>query len=295
MKKLILIALILLPIAVLGQTVTNVRFEQKGDRVYIYYHLDKEANIDIYISMKGNSTDAFEFRWLSPSELEGDIGFNVKAGNKLVIWDALKSNESVIGSNVCFKVVPSESQNTYAKRIKEEYRRTKQLARSNNRSTRLSNYYQANGRLEIGWFTFGFGFGGQYSMEYPPFEDFWSSGVLDLNAFNVRWKLFEIRPINFELVLLGGFTWSYQPSLRVYIPSKNPFWSFYLDVGIRVSDERYYYGTDGSNRFFAHIYPRAEIGSHWKYQAINGDIYFRYDGGFTIGATFGFASHWKEY
>lgn len=277
MKKLILLALILLPIAALSQTVTNVRFEQKGDRVYIYYHLDKEANIDIHISMEGNnSTNSFAFRQLSDSELEGDFGANVKAGNKLVIWDALKDNESVVGNNVYFKVVPNESSNAFSKRMKDNNRRYRQLTRSYKRSAWLSNYYQANGRLQMNWFGYGIGIG--------------SCVMFDLNAFSFRWRLLEVQPANFKLCLDwdGEFFWSYQPSLRVYIPFKNPYWSFYFDAGYSMWYDPHWGVISGY---------KIENGVHWGAEgwALNGDFYIRCNGGFTVGLTMGFASHWKKH
>ena len=109
MKKFTLLTAFLafIIIAVNAQTITNVRFEQLGKLIDVYYDLEanesKTYTVTMFCSKDGGKT------WGLPIKKgSGDVGDNVKPGtNKKVTWDVLKEQEKLVGE-IMFKleVVP---------------------------------------------------------------------------------------------------------------------------------------------------------------------------------------------
>ena len=80
--------------------VSSVRSYQEGKNIIITYELSKQSDIAVSVSTDGGKT-------FSPlKNISGDIGDNVKPGNKQIIWDVLSDYEQFIFHEVCFKVVP---------------------------------------------------------------------------------------------------------------------------------------------------------------------------------------------
>lgn len=80
--------------------VTSVNAYPKGENIIITYQLSELANIKVYVSTDGGKT-------FSPlKNISGDIGDNVKPGNKQIVWDVLSDYEQFIFQEVCFKVAP---------------------------------------------------------------------------------------------------------------------------------------------------------------------------------------------
>jgi TonB family protein len=94
---------ILLSLIVKGQTVINLRFEQSGKMIDVYYDLsgksDELFQIRLYCSQNGGKT------WGNPlNYVSGAVGENIKPGTeKKITWDVLKENEKLVGE-VRFKV-----------------------------------------------------------------------------------------------------------------------------------------------------------------------------------------------
>ena len=86
-----------------AQTVSNVQFEQVDNKVKITYLLDKQADISVSVSEDGGKTNSSPLQQVS-----GDVGKSVAAGTKILWWDVLAERESLVGSNICFKVSPSD-------------------------------------------------------------------------------------------------------------------------------------------------------------------------------------------
>ena len=100
-------------LSVNAQQIQNIRFEQEGKKINIYYDLlsgesGQKYDIQVYCSTDGGST------WGSPLQtISGAVGENQKAGkDKKIIWDVLAEKEKLTG-NIKFKInaVSSEFSN----------------------------------------------------------------------------------------------------------------------------------------------------------------------------------------
>ena len=101
-KLMISVVLCLLVMTATAQNVTNVRFEQEGKMVKIYYDLSEEADVSIYLSTDGGNT--YESSPLG--HLSGHAGDGVAAGaSRCAVWDVLADREKLQGSDVRFKIV----------------------------------------------------------------------------------------------------------------------------------------------------------------------------------------------
>jgi len=92
-----------------AQEVTNVRFEQSGKQVIIYYDLAGKAGstykVEIYYSSNGNKTWGNSLKMLT-----GEAGDAIKSGiNKKAIWNVLAEREKLEGE-ICFKVTATDSE-----------------------------------------------------------------------------------------------------------------------------------------------------------------------------------------
>lgn len=85
-----------------AQRVSDVAFEQAGDKVRITYQLDRTADIQVFLSTDGGKTYGQPLRAVS-----GDAGQNVAAGSKTVIWSPLDEMNEITGDHIVFKVVPA--------------------------------------------------------------------------------------------------------------------------------------------------------------------------------------------
>lgn len=88
-----------------AQKVTNIRAEQEGKKIIIYYDLTgakqgRKFNVSVYCSTDGG-------RNFGPvlKSVTGDAGKNVSAGyNKKIIWDVLQDREKLTGDDIRFEV-----------------------------------------------------------------------------------------------------------------------------------------------------------------------------------------------
>ena len=103
MRKILAIAVLcLLSLTATAQNVTNVRFEQEGKMVKIYYDLSEEADVSIYLSTDGGKT----YETSPLGHLSGHAGEGVAAGvSRCAVWDVLADREKLQGSDVRFKIV----------------------------------------------------------------------------------------------------------------------------------------------------------------------------------------------
>ncbi len=85
-----------------SQEVSNVRFEQVGKEIHIYYDLigDATYQVQLFCSEDDGTT------WGNPLVyITGDVGDHQTAGiNKTIVWDVLKERDALL-SSVQFKVV----------------------------------------------------------------------------------------------------------------------------------------------------------------------------------------------
>ncbi len=85
--------------ALQAQNVSNVAFRQEGDMVVVTYSLDKPANVSVRISTNGGAL----FTELLKQVL-GDVGENVSAGSKRIIWDALSEYGEINSNQIVFQI-----------------------------------------------------------------------------------------------------------------------------------------------------------------------------------------------
>ncbi|PIU63790.1 MAG: hypothetical protein COS84_09260, partial [Armatimonadetes bacterium CG07_land_8_20_14_0_80_40_9] len=112
-----------------SERIENVRFEQRGNLVYIFYDLigdEKEYKVSLRLSSDGGRSfpakDAAGKDIILKS-LSGDIGEGITPRrDKEIVWDALKDVESLSGDNFVFEVVTPK---TEVRRPKPEVRREK--------------------------------------------------------------------------------------------------------------------------------------------------------------------------
>lgn len=83
---------------IFGQTVTNVAATQVGKTIHVSYDLDKVADITLHLSTDSGKT------YQQLSQVSGDVGKNIAAGHKIVVWDVLAEREQLVGDNFIFKV-----------------------------------------------------------------------------------------------------------------------------------------------------------------------------------------------
>lgn len=101
MKKqnIILTITVLLAVATASaQTVTNATAEQVNKTILVSYDLDMQADIALFLSTDGGST------YIQLYRVSGDVGGNVSAGHKTIVWDVLAEREKLVGDNIVFKV-----------------------------------------------------------------------------------------------------------------------------------------------------------------------------------------------
>ena len=95
------IGLLMLGTTIMAQRVSNVTATQEGQKLRIQYELSSTTptEVGLYISENNGST------WSKVTQhLTGDVGPNVSAGSKQMIWDVLQARESLVGNAIVFKV-----------------------------------------------------------------------------------------------------------------------------------------------------------------------------------------------
>ena len=105
MKNIYRIGLILLSVMCgfwahsFAQTVTNVTATQVNKTIQVSYDLDKQADITLHLSTDGGKT------YQQLSQVSGDVGKDVSAGHKTIVWDVLAERERLVSENIVFKVM----------------------------------------------------------------------------------------------------------------------------------------------------------------------------------------------
>lgn len=82
-----------------AQKVSNVSAEQVGKNIVVSYDLDKASTISVCYSTDGGKTFSQPIK-----QVTGDVGKNVSAGHKQIVWNVLNEVEKLVCSNLVFKV-----------------------------------------------------------------------------------------------------------------------------------------------------------------------------------------------
>ena len=104
--KYIISLFLFLPLLSFSQKIENIRFEQVGKQIHIYYDLSGKGafNVKLFCSTDNGNT------WGNPlQKVSGDVGESVNTGrNKTIVWDVLQEQEKLTG-DIKFKI---EAKNT---------------------------------------------------------------------------------------------------------------------------------------------------------------------------------------
>jgi uncharacterized protein (TIGR02145 family) len=82
-----------------GQKVSQIRVDQEGQRVVLYYNLEcsELCEVRVYVNT-GNE-------WEGPLQaVSGDIGKKISGGSHRLEWDVLKERNELVGDNIRFKI-----------------------------------------------------------------------------------------------------------------------------------------------------------------------------------------------
>lgn len=113
--KFIILTLSIIPISLWSQQVSNVEVQQNGNKIEVFYTLDKEADIFLSAVVDGN--------YITCKSVSGDIGINIPIGKHKIVWDVLSDVEKLIGE-AYFEVNATQSTREQgqiaSKRLKEQ-------------------------------------------------------------------------------------------------------------------------------------------------------------------------------
>lgn len=99
-----------------AQNISNIDFQQNGQKITVSYKLsmlayNQQASISIYVSMDGGESFAGPL-----NEITGDVGENITNGNNTITWEAFKEIPDFSG-NIVFdiraNVKPIEQENHF--------------------------------------------------------------------------------------------------------------------------------------------------------------------------------------
>lgn len=101
MKKVFFVLALLSTFLCHAQEARYVDFFPEGDNVVITYHLTADAStITVFLSENDGP-------WQALSKVSGDVGSNIPAGDKRIVWDIYKEKPKGVTDNVRFAVVPN--------------------------------------------------------------------------------------------------------------------------------------------------------------------------------------------
>ncbi|MCQ2323358.1 MAG: formylglycine-generating enzyme family protein [Paludibacteraceae bacterium] len=107
-RSLIIVCLCAVCGMAVAQKVSNVSAEQVGKNIVVSYDLDKAATISVCYSTDGGKTYSRPIK-----QVTGDVGKNVSAGHKQIIWNVLNEVEKLVCSNLVFKVTAGRGNETF--------------------------------------------------------------------------------------------------------------------------------------------------------------------------------------
>ncbi len=98
MKSLDFVILVILPSLLSAQQVTNIRAQQEGREIAVYYDLTERANVTLGVKVDGER--------VKPQLLSGDLGRHIEAGErKRIAWQVLdEKNGKFKSTDVVFSV-----------------------------------------------------------------------------------------------------------------------------------------------------------------------------------------------
>ena len=103
MKKIFLQIIIpLLCLSAQAQKVSNIRAEQRGQDIVVFYSLETTSPCEVSLLLSQDNG----VTWSGPlKNVSGDVGKNISAGEKTIIWKVLEEREQLVGDKLKFKVI----------------------------------------------------------------------------------------------------------------------------------------------------------------------------------------------
>jgi hypothetical protein len=103
MKKIVFqIVLAVLCLSAQAQKVSNIRAEQRGQDIVVFYSLETYSlcKVTLFLSQDDGVT------WSLPlKNVSGDVGMNIDSGEKMINWKVLEEREQIVSDKVKFKVI----------------------------------------------------------------------------------------------------------------------------------------------------------------------------------------------
>lgn len=178
-RSLFTAVLLIFPIAGFTQEIGNIRAEQRGDRIHIYYDLtgmavDQPTIVRVFLSTDGGKTYGEPLK-----SVTGDVGVVIGPGmNRHIIWDVLDEVDELVSEQAKFKIKADPLQSDQ-QRIKPEY----VLNLNANLGSKVSlNSYGFDLKFAVYLRQLGLGVRGVFYRtygehpDYADFEHYWGFG-----------------------------------------------------------------------------------------------------------------------
>lgn len=109
MKKIVLYVLLVMAcFSSTAQSISNFRLEQVGQVLEIHYDLaySSVCEVQLWVSPDNGKN------WNGPlTKVKGDVGKNISAGSKVLLWSVLEERDQLVGEQIRFKLVAVKEAN----------------------------------------------------------------------------------------------------------------------------------------------------------------------------------------
>ena len=104
-RTVVQIILLVLCLSAQAQKVSNIRAEQRGQDIVVFYTLETISPCEVSLLLSQDNG----YTWSAPlKNVSGDVGKNIVAGEKKISWKVLEEREQLVGDKVKFKIKTSK-------------------------------------------------------------------------------------------------------------------------------------------------------------------------------------------
>jgi formylglycine-generating enzyme required for sulfatase activity len=97
-----LLACLLACLSSIAQKVSNIRAEQLGQEIVVFYSLETTSPCEVSLLLSQDNGNT----WSAPlKNVSGDLGKNISSGEKRINWKVLEERAQLVGDNMKFKVI----------------------------------------------------------------------------------------------------------------------------------------------------------------------------------------------
>ena len=101
-KRILQIAMIFVCGHLQAQKISNIRAEQRGQDIVVFYSLETTSPCEVSLSLSQDNGAT----WSTPlKNVFGGVGKNVSSGEKQITWNVLESREQLVGEKIKFKII----------------------------------------------------------------------------------------------------------------------------------------------------------------------------------------------